>query len=196
LKSTALAYPSVLYFPFTYLIADILTEVYGYARARSILWLSLLCSMIAAAVVQAALMVPAAAFFKDDAAFHLVFSTAPKIAVAGFLAMFSGDICNNYVLAKMKVWTKGKQLWLRFIASTVAGEGVNTVLFYGIAFYGVLPNNSLGWSILMGWAAKALVEIVMLPLTYPVVRLLKQVERVDFFDYTTDFNPFVTDAGE
>ena len=85
----------MLYFPFTYLIADILTEVYGYARARSILWLSLLCSMIAAAVVQAALMVPAAAFFKDDAAFHLVFSTAPKIAVAGFLAMFSGDICTS-----------------------------------------------------------------------------------------------------
>jgi len=183
---------TVLYFPFTYLIADILTEVYGYAQARSVIWLSIFCSVIAAVVAGLALLVPPAGFFTDDPAFQKIFSAAPKIAMATLLAVFTGDICNSYVLAKMKIWNRGRHLWLRFVVSTLLGEGVNTLVFYGIALYGVLPNNLLVQGILMGWAVKTLVEIVLLPVTYPVVSFLKRVEGVDFYDTDTDFNPFTT----
>jgi len=182
---------TVLYFPFTYLIADILTEVYGYAQARSVIWLSIFCSVVAAAVAALGLLVPPAVFFHDDAAFQQIFSSAPKIAIATLLAVFTGDICNSYVLAKMKIWSGGRQLWLRFVVSTLIGEGVNTLVFYGIALYGILPNDMLVQGILMGWAAKTAVEIVLLPVTYPVVRFLKRVEGVDYFDRDTDFNPFI-----
>lgn len=185
---------SVLYFPLTYLIADILTEVYGYGQARNIVWLSIFCSIIASIVVSLALLVPPATFFENDAAFQQVFMTAPKIALAGLLAVFTGDICNSYVLAKMKIWNKGQHLWLRFIVSTIVGEGINTFVFYGIALYGVLPNDLLLQGILMGWAAKTLVEFVLLPVTYPVVRFLKKAEGVDHYDYKTDFNPFIINS--
>ena len=112
--------------------------------------------------------------------------------MATLLAVFTGDICNSYVLAKMKIWNRGRHLWLRFVVSTLLGEGVNTLVFYGIALYGVLPNNLLVQGILMGWAVKTLVEIVLLPVTYPVVSFLKRVEGVDFYDTDTDFNPFTT----
>jgi len=181
----------VLYFPFTYLIADILTEVYGYAQARSVIWLSLFCSIVAATVVDLALLVPPAGFFTGDAAYQQIFSAAPKMAIATLLAVFTGDICNSYVLAKLKIWSSGRHLWLRFVVSTVLGEGVNTLVFYGIALYGVLPNDLLVQGILMGWAVKTLVEVVLLPVTYPVVAFLKRVEGVDFYDYETDFNPFI-----
>ena len=182
---------TVLYFPFTYLNADILTEVYGYAQARSVIWLSLLCSIIAATVVDLALLVPPAGFFTGDAGYQQIFSAAPKMAIATLLAVFTGDICNSYVLAKLKIWSAGRHLWLRFVVSTVLGEGVNTLVFYGIALYGVLPNDLLVQGILMGWAVKTAVEVVLLPVTYPVVAFLKRVEGVDFFDYETDFNPFI-----
>jgi uncharacterized integral membrane protein (TIGR00697 family) len=185
---------TVLYFPFTYLIADILTEVYGYAQARSVIWLSLFCSLIAAAVVDVALLVPPAGFFTDDAAYQRIFSAAPKMAIATLLAVFTGDICNSYVLAKMKIWNRGRHLWIRFVTSTVIGEGVNTLVFYGIALYGVLPTGQLVQGILMGWAAKTVVEVVLLPVTYPVVFYLKRVEGVDHYDYDTDFNPFITSS--
>ncbi len=187
---------TILYFPLTYLIADILTEVYGYSQARSIIWLSIFCSVIGASLASGQLLVPPAIFFKDDAAYHQIFSSSPKIAVAGLLAVVVGDFCNSYTLAKMKVWNKGDHLWLRFVASTIVGEGINTFIFYGIALYRVLPNELLLAGILMGWTAKTLVEVVMLPVTYPIVRFLKRAEGIDYFDYSTNFNPFVSDLGD
>jgi uncharacterized integral membrane protein (TIGR00697 family) len=183
---------TLLYFPLTYLIADILTEVYGYSQARSIIWLSLLCSIVGAFVGSGQLLIPPAVFFKGDAAYHQIFSSSPKIAVAGLLAVVIGDFCNSYVLAKLKIWSKGQHLWLRVVASTIAGEGLNTLIFYGVALYGVLPNEVLFASILVGWIGKTLIEVVMLPFTYPIVRFLKRVEGVDYYDYATDFNPFVS----
>ena len=182
---------TVLYFPFTYLIGDILTEVYGYSQARRVIWISILCSIAGSALAGIQLLVPAAAFFDADAAFQSIFSPSFKIAFAGLVAFFVGDICNSYVLAKMKIWDKGKRLWARFVLSTVVGEGANTVLFYGIALHNVLPSSMLLRGTLMGWAAKVLVEVVMLPVTYVVVRFLKIVESVDYYDYGTDFNPFL-----
>jgi len=182
---------TVLYFPFTYLIGDILTEVYGYAQARRVIWISILCSVAGSAVAGVQLLVPAAAFFDADAAFQTIFSPSLKISIAGLLAFFGGDISNSYVLAKMKIWDKGKRLWARFVASTIVGEGVNTILFYGIALHDVLPSGMLFRGIVMGWAAKVIVEIIMLPITYFVVHFLKNAESVDYYDYNTDFNPFL-----
>ena len=183
---------TILYFPLTYLIADILTEVYGYSQARSIIWLSIFCSVIGASLASGQLFVPPAIFFKNDAAYHQIFSASPKVAVAGLLAVLVGDFCNSYTLAKIKIWNKGNHLWLRFVVSTVVGEGTNTLIFYGIALYRILPSNVLVASILIGWVGKTLVEVVMLPVTYPIVRYLKKIEGIDFFDHATNFNPFVS----
>jgi queuosine precursor transporter len=180
---------TVLYFPLTYLIGDLLTEVYGYARSRRVIWISVGCSLLGSALAAGELAVPAAAFFSADTAYRSVFSVSPRIAVAGLLAFFAGDICNSYVLAKMKVWDRGRRLWARFVASTVAGEGVNTLLFYGLALSEVLPRRLLWLSILTGWSAKVAVEVLMLPLSYAVVRCLKRAERIDHYDLNTDFNP-------
>jgi hypothetical protein len=187
---------TILYFPFTYLIADILTEVYGYSQARSIIWLSIFCTLIGSSLACGQLLIPPAIFSKDDAAYHQIFSSSPKIAIAGLLAFLIGDFCNSYVLAKMKVWNKGGHLWLRFVASTVAGEGLNTLIFYGVALYGILPRGVLLASIAIGWLGKSLVEIVMLPVTYPIVRYLKKVEGIDYYDYSTNFNPFASSSKE
>jgi len=182
---------TVLYFPLTYLIGDILTEVYGYAQSRRVIWISMLCSITGSAVAGGQLSVPAAAFFTGDPAFQSVFSPSLGISVAGLLAFFAGDISNSYVMAKMKILANGRHLWARFVSSTLVGEGINTALFYGIALRGALPRDLLLRGMLMGWAAKVLVEVVMLPLTYVVVRFLKETEHVDHYDYGTRFNPLL-----
>ena len=181
---------TVWYFPLTYLIGDVLAEVYGYGVARRVAWLSIACSILGSAVTGAQLLIPPAAFFDADPAFHIVFSPSLTIAVAGLLAFFGGDMSCAYVLAKMKIWNRGRRLWLRFVVSTMAGEGVNTALFYGVALRGALPGSALFEAIALGWALKVLVEIGLLPLTYWTVRFLKQREDVDHYDDATDFNPF------
>jgi uncharacterized integral membrane protein (TIGR00697 family) len=183
---------TVVYFPVTYLIADVLTEVYGYSRARSVIWLSIFCSIMGAAVAGGQLLIPPAVFFHDDDAYHRIFSASPRIAIAGLLAVVTGDFCNSYTLAKMKIWNRGEHLWLRFVVSTIVGEGMNTIIFYAGALWGVLPGGLLLQSIVAGWVLKTVVEIVMLPLTYPVVRFLKRVESIDYYDRGTNFNPFIT----
>jgi uncharacterized integral membrane protein (TIGR00697 family) len=181
---------TVLYFPLTYLIGDLLTEVYGYARSRRVIWISMACSIAGSVIAAGQLAVPAAAFFDHDAAYGAVFSVSLQTAVAGLVAFFAGDICNSYVLAKMKIWDQGRRLWARFVASTVTGEGVNTIFFYGIALHGLLPRRLLWLSVLVGWSAKIAVELLLLPLSYAVVRSLKSTEGVDYYDHDTDFNPF------
>ena len=127
----------------------------------------------------------------DQAAWQTVFGGTPRIVVASMLAYFAGEFTNSYVLAKMKIRAKGRRLWARFVSSTLVGEGVNTVLFYGIALRGVLPDDLLLRGVLMGWTAKVLVEVVMLPMTYVVVRFLKKADEVDHYDVGTRFNPFL-----
>ena len=182
---------TVLYFPITYLIGDIVTEVYGYAQSRRVIWISMFCSIAGSAIAGGQLAVPAAAFFDADADYRRVFSPSLTISAAGLFAFFAGDICNSFVLAKLKIWDKGKRLWLRFVASTIVGEGINTTLFYGIALHNVLPERMLFRGVLMGWTLKVIVEVVMLPVSYSVVRLLKRAEGVDYYDYETNFNPFL-----
>jgi uncharacterized integral membrane protein (TIGR00697 family) len=182
---------TVLYFPITYLIGDVFTEVYGYGQSRRVIWISMFCSMAGSAIGGGQLAVPAAAFFGADAAYRTVFSPSLTISAAGLFAFFAGDISNSYVLAKLKLWDRGKRLWLRFVSSTIVGEGVNTSLFYGIALHSVLPQQLLLRGVLVGWTIKIIVEVLMLPVSYCVVRFLKRAEGVDHYDYDTNFNPFL-----
>ena len=182
---------TVLYFPITYLIGDVFTEVYGYGQSRRVIWISMFCSMAGSAIGGGQLAVPAAAFFGADAAYRTVFSPSLTISAAGLFAFFAGDISNSYVLAKLKLWNRGKRLWLRFVSSTIVGEGVNTSLFYGIALHSVLPQQLLLRGVLVGWTIKIIVEVLMLPVSYCVVRFLKRAEGVDHYDYDTNFNPFL-----
>lgn len=182
---------TVVYFPLTYIFADILTEVYGYGQARKALWIVMLCSVLACMTYQVVIYMPPAPVFQDNEAYLTVFNKVPRVLVGSWVAVFAGEIFNNFLLAKMKVWTNGSHLWSRLIGSTVAGQFVNTALFYSIAFFGVFPSNILVESIFSGWFLKVVVEILLIPVTYLVVGKLKQVEHEDYFDRDTDFNPFV-----
>ncbi len=182
---------SVIFFPFTYIFADIVTEVYGYARARSLAWQMLLVYTLASIIFQITVWLPAAAGFENSEAFSIVLGSLPRILLATWIAVWVGSIVNDYVLAKMKVWTKGKHLWARTIGSTIISEGVNTFLFYGIGLYGIIPDALFWPAILSGWLLKVIVEVVMTPVTYVVVNKLKKAENEDYYDNDTNFNPFI-----
>ncbi len=182
---------TVLYFPFTYIISDILTEVYGYAKARSVLWLTLLCSVLAGLLYQVVAYWPPVGFFENNDAYITVFSSVPRILIGGWLAVFAGDFSNNFCLAKLKIITKGKFLWLRTISSTIVGQLANTAVFYTVALSGKIPNNLLLQSIMAGWIIKTCVEVLFTPVTYVVVGWLKKVENEDYYDRDTNFNPFI-----
>ncbi|MEK9180516.1 MAG: queuosine precursor transporter [Patescibacteria group bacterium] len=182
---------TALYFPITYIFADILTEVYGYAKARSVVWQVLLASVIAGLIYQLVIWLPPAAGFDANDAYARVLGSVPRVLLGGWIAVWVGGILNDYVLAKMKVWTNGKYLWTRTIGSTIIGEGANTILFYTIALYAVIPSNLLFASILSGWFLKVLVEAIFTPVTYLIVGKLKRLEGEDYYDRKTEFNPFI-----
>jgi len=181
---------TVIYFPIVYVISDVVTEVYGYAKARWILWYTLAASVVAGVMYQLAVVVPPAHFFEAQDAYATVFGVVPRVLLGGWLAVFSGEICNNFVLAKLKVLMSGRMLWVRTISSTFVGQFVNTTVFYLVALSGVIPSNLLVTGILAGWLTKTAVEIVMTPFTYAVVAKVKKFENEDFYDHNTDFNPF------
>ena len=168
---------TVIYFPITYIFSDILTEVYGYACARSVLWTVVACSVLAGLVYQVAVYLPPAVGFDADAAYSRVLGQVPRVLVGGWIAVFAGEILNNYLLAKIKIWSRGRFLWVRTISSTIVGQFANTLLFYLIALYGVLPGNLLVQSILTGWALKVAVEVVFTPVTYWVVGTLSVLSK-------------------
>lgn len=181
---------TVIYFPVTYILSDVITEVYGYARARLILWYTLLASVLAGSFYQLAVAVPAAAFFEAGDAYSTVFGIVPRVLIGGWLAVFLGDISNNFVLAKIKVLMGGKMLWVRTISSTVIGQSVNTTVFYIIALSGVLPSEVMVQAIVIGSLFKIFIEVIFTPLTYLVTANLKKIEGMDFYDRDTNFNPF------
>ena len=182
---------SVLYFPFTYILADVVTEVYGYAKARSVVWMVLFSSVIAGVIYSIVVFLPPAIGFDANDAFTRVLGQVPRILVGGWIAIWMGGISNDYIMAKMKIWTKGKYLWTRTIGSTIVGEGINTVLFFVIALYAVIPSGLLVTSILSGWFLKVAIEVVMTPITYRAVAKLKKLEGVDYYDTKTNFNPLI-----
>jgi hypothetical protein len=182
---------ATLFFPVTYILADIFTEVYGYSKARSRVWLLLLCGVIGGIISAVVAFLPPAVGFDGNDAYVKVFSQVPRILIASWIAFFFGSIANDYIMAKMKIRTKGKHLWMRTIGSTLAGEGVDSILFFGIAFYGIIPNFLLLNLIGSAWFLKVLIETIMTPVTYKVVAILKKSEDEDYYDYNTDFNPLV-----
>lgn len=182
---------TVLYFPLTYIFADVLTEVYGYAKARSVVWMVLISSVLAGLIYILVVFLPPAAGFDANDAYTRVLGQIPRILIGGWIAVWVGGILNDYILAKMKIWTNGKHLWARTIGSTIVGEGANTVLFYVIALYAVIPTGLLITSVLSGWLLKVAVEVIMTPVTYRVVSKLKKAESEDYYDTHTNFNPLI-----
>ena len=180
---------SIFYFPFIYVVADVLTEVYGYGPARRVVWYGTISQVFATGIFSFVAWYPPSDSFGANAAFSTVLSAAPQLVLFGTIAVFLGDISNNYVLAKLKVWTGGRMQALRFVASTLVGQGVNTSFFYTFGLWGMLPSSLLLQSILVASMAKVLVEIVMLPFTIRLANWLKKSEGVDAFDSQTDFNP-------
>ncbi len=181
---------AVIYFPITYVIADILTEVYGYAQARRVVWQVLLASVIAGLVYQVVVYLPPAGGFDANDAYVRVFGSVPRILLGGWIAVWIGGILNDYILAKMKIWTNGKYLWTRTVGSTIVSELANTILFFTIALSGIIPNSLLIDTILTGWLFKVAVEVICTPWTYWVIGKLKKLENEDYYDRDTDFNPF------
>lgn len=181
---------SILYFPFIYIFSDVLTEVYGYAAARRVIWYNTIAQLFTMVVFQFVAYYPPASSFHDDASYRTVLTTAPWLVCFGILAVFTGDVANNYVLAKMKVATGKTQQALRFVLSTIAGQGVNTAVYWTFGLWGLIPLRALLPSIAIGTVFKVAVEIVMLPVTLRFANFLKKAEREDYLDVGTDFNPF------
>ncbi len=177
-------------FPLAYIFGDILTEVYGYKNSRKVIWTGFACLFLATLTYFVVGLLPAAAEWTGQEAYQQILGIVPRIAIASLIAYFAGEFSNSYILAKMKILTKGKHLWTRTIGSTFVGEGVDTLLFVLIAFIGVLPTGLLISVILSNYVFKVAIEVLFTPVTYHVVGWLKKHENEDYYDYHTDFNPF------
>ena len=181
----------VLFFPISYIFGDILTEVYGYGRDRRVVWAGF--GALAFASIMAAVVVhlPASkSSLANQAAIEAVFGNTPRIVLASITAFLCGTFVNSYVLAKMKIWTRGRWLWTRIIGSTLCGELVDSLIFYFVAFYGRMPGPHLVAIMFTQYALKSGWEILAAPLTYRVVAFLKRAENEDYYDIDTDFTPF------
>src|SRR5690606_499741 len=178
-------------FPIAYIVGDVLTEVYGYAAARRVIWLGFLCNLIAVGTFQLAGVLPAESSWQNQGEYHTIFGSTPRLLFASFCAYLIGEFANAYVLARMKVLTDGRWLWSRTIGSTVIGQGLDSVVFVLIAFGGVFSTGVLQDMIITNWVLKTAYEVVMTPVTYLVVTKLKQVEGIDTFDRDTNFSPIV-----
>jgi len=182
-------------FPLSYIFGDILTEVYGYARSRRVIWVGFGCSALGALTFSVVGLLPAAPGWEAQEAYMAILGQTPRIVVASLIAYCAGEFSNSFVLAKLKVLTRGRWLWLRTIGSTLVGQGIDTLLFVAIAFAGAQPAALLLSVVASNYVFKCGVEALATPLTYQVVRFLKRAEGVDHFDVGTDFNPFRWRAG-
>jgi uncharacterized integral membrane protein (TIGR00697 family) len=180
---------AIIIFPLSYIIGDILTEVYGYQQARRVIWLGFLCNLVVVLAIWVSGKLPPASVFEEQTAYERILGNTPRFLVASFFAYLIGEFTNSFVLARMKMLTKGRWLWTRTIGSTLMGQGVDTLVFLTIAFLGVLPLSVLGIMILSHWLVKSAYEVIATPLTYVVVGYLKKKEGVDAYDYGIDFNP-------
>jgi len=177
-------------FPLAYIFGDILTEVYGYKRSRRVIWTGFFMIIMMAAVFAIVGYLPAAAGWSNQQSYDAILGVVPRIVLASIIAYFAGEFSNSYILAKIKVMMKGKMLWVRTITSTIVGEGVDTLLFVLIAFWGVLPSSLLIAVIISNYVFKVGVEVIMTPVTYQIVGFLKKKENEDYYDFKTNFNPF------
>jgi queuosine precursor transporter len=180
----------VLFFPISYIFNDVLTEVYGYARARKVVWAGFGAIIFASFMSWVIVALPPAAGWNDQRAYETVFGQTPRIVFASLTAFFAGEFANSYVLAKMKILTSGRHLWSRTIGSTIVGEGVDSLVFYPLAFLGVWEQKLVITVMISNYIIKVLWEAVVTPVTYQVVGFLKRAEQEDYYDFDTDFTPF------
>ena len=178
-------------FPLSYIFGDILTEVYGFRRSRRVIWIGFFCAALMSLTLGLVGLIKPAAGWEYQEAYMRILGQTPRIVTASLIAYFAGEFSNSFVLAKMKILTKGRWLFTRTIGSTIVGEGIDTVIFVVIAFLGVYPNDLVLLIIISNYIFKVSLEVVFTPLTYKIVGFLKRVERVDWFDYGTNFNPFI-----
>ena len=182
----------ILFFPLGYVIGDVLTEVYGYARARRVIWAGFAALLFMAFMSWVVVALPPAPGWPGQAAYESVFGQVWRIVFASITAFWAGEFINSYVMARMKIWTGGKHLWSRTIGSTVAGQGIDSIIFYPLAFGGIWSNEQVISVMLTNWLLKVGWEVVLTPVTYGVVGWLKRKEGVDIFDEGTNFSPFKT----
>jgi queuosine precursor transporter len=182
---------AIIIFPISYIIGDVLTEVYGYRQARRVIWLGFFCNLITVATIWIGQVLPPASFWGDQNAYQRILGYAPRLLLASFLAYLVGEFTNSYILAKMKIVTKGRFLWLRTIGSTLVGQGLDSMIFITLAFVGTLPLSALMITAATQWLVKSLYEAAVTPLTYIVVNYLKRREGLDVYDYETRFNPLI-----
>ena len=181
-----------LFFPISYVFGDILTEVYGYARARRVIWAGFAGLGFASFMAAVLVALPPAPFWQHQPEYEVAFGSTWRIVAASMVAYFCGEFVNSFVLARMKILTAGKWLWTRTIGSTIVGEAVDSALFYPLAFYGsgIIPDDKLPLVMLAQFVAKVAVEVLFTPVTYKIVAWLKRAENEDYYDRKTDFNPF------
>ena len=182
----------VLFFPISYVFGDILTEVYGYARSRRVIWAGFIGLAFASLMAYVVVTLPPAPFWNNQSAYEVAFGSTWRIALASLIAFSCGEFVNSFVLAKMKIMTNGRWLWSRTIGSTIFGEGVDSILFYPLAFYGtgIIPDDKLPLVMLAQFVTKVGVEVVFTPVTYKLVAWLKKAENEDYYDRETNFTPF------
>ena len=184
----------VLFFPISFIFGDILTEVYGYAASRRVIWAGFAGLAFASFMAWMIVAMPAAPFWQHQEAYEIAFGSTWRISLAGLIAFAVGEFTNSWVMAKMKIWSKGQHLWQRTISSTLFGESIDTVIFVPLAFWNsnIIPNEQLPLVMGAQIIAKILVEILFTPVVYWVVNFLKKAEELDYYDYKTNFNPFKT----
>ncbi|MCW2390240.1 putative integral membrane protein (TIGR00697 family) [Sphingobium sp. B11D3B] len=180
----------ILFFPLGYVLGDVLTEVYGYARARRCIWAGFAAMLFMALMSWVVVSLPPAEGWDGQAAYESVFGQVPRIVFASIFAFWAGELTNSFVLAKMKLLTKGKHLWTRTIGSTIVGQGVDSLLFYPLAFYGLWSTDQVLTVMVTNWALKVGWEAVLTPVTYLAVNFFKRREGLDVYDEQTDFTPF------
>jgi hypothetical protein len=180
----------IIIFPISYILGDILTEVYGYENTKKIIWLGFFANLMMVIAIIIAQSLPSAPFWSNQKAFVDILGFAPRLLLASFTAFLIGSFANSFVMSKMKLITKGNMLWTRTIGSTIVGEGLDSLIFISIAFIGSLPFMAIFLMILTQWFLKTAYEVIMTPATYAIVGFLKKKERVDHFDYKANYNPF------
>lgn len=183
----------IILFPLSYLLGDILTEVYGYSKSRRVIWIGFGALIISVLLVQVMIYMPPAEEWPNQHMYKTIFGNSPRVVSCSILAFFCGEFSNSFTLAKMKILTKGRYLWTRTIGSTVIGEAADSLIFYPLAFGGLaaFPWHLIFSIMISNYILKVLWEVVATPLTYKMVAFLKKQEHEDYYDYKTDFNPFV-----
>jgi len=184
---------AIIVFPISYIFGDVLTEVYGYNQARRVIWLGFFCNLLLVIAIWLVGILPSAFVFDAQAAYERILGSTPRFLLASFTAYLAGEFVNSYIMARMKILTKGRWLWTRTITSTVAGEAIDTAIVLLVGFWGVLPAGVILTMIFWHWLLKTCYEVLATPLTYILVGYLKKAEKLDTYDYGTNFNPLRAD---